>query len=116
MIKNILAFTLIGVGASLHAATIDFDPPTVNWQTDFDTPEVDVVFQTTFASYIGGYNDLSWLAIINDATATGVIDFIPVAGSQVTLNSFDLGNYVGNERLTRYSIFDLADTARPIYS
>ena len=99
--------------ANAGLMTFDGDPNT--WDTVYDTSEVDVIFQSAKYSWGSGYNDLT-NAAYTDKLENLIIDFVALGGATVTLNSFDLGNYVGRNYATQYQIFDLSDIVTPLIS
>ena len=84
-----------------------------DWQTDFDTAEVDVQIDPFLYFYGDGWNDLDGAAW-TDWGQAAYIDLVSVNGAEVTLESFDLANWYGFGGLTQYQVFDLSDLGTPL--
>jgi len=114
--------TLVGLLLSVtclinvaNAGLITFDGGASTWDTIYDTSEVDVIFQSSKIAWGTGYNDLVNVAYTNQNESL-IIDFVALAGATVSLDSFDIGNYLGRNNLTQYSIYDLSDTVTALIS
>lgn len=99
--------------ASATVMTLDGDRST--WNTVYDSSEVDVEFQTTKYNWVDGYNDLINVAYAPSG-ASLIIDFIALGSATVTLDSFDLGNWLNNGAATKYSIYDLSNLSTALVS
>lgn len=83
----------------------------------YDSADVDVQFSDNWYFWSTDYSDLTNVLYVNNPTGQNeYIDFVATPGSQVTLDSFDLGNYYGIGQSTQYHIYDLADTTSSLVS
>jgi len=111
---SFLAACLLPVSTA-NAAIMTFDEDPSTWSTRYDTTEVDVTILSPVFLWNNLFNDLINVASTNQNQAL-VIDFVALAGSTVTLNSFDLGNFLGTGSPTQYSIYDIANLSVPVLS
>lgn len=107
--------TASGPPPSGSTSTIDFETASTTWQSAYDTANVDVVLLTTMYGWPSGYNDLTNVAY-TDSGIAAIIELIPDSGYEVTLDSFDLGNYIGNGLTTEYAVYDITDLVTPLAS
>ena len=125
----VVAAALVVGGHDASAETITFDhtPPVTpippddplitpaGWETAYDTAAVDVDFVGNYYFWDTGYNDLTNVAY-GTYGGTLIIDFIANPGYEVTLESFDLGNYLDFGDTTQFHVYDLADLVTPLSS
>lgn len=96
--------------APARAALMTF--PGGDYNVIYDSANLDVTFQTQYFDWGTGYNDLPnviWTVPFGSI----IIDFQPLFGAQVTLNSFDLGSYFRFGQATKYQVYDLSDLVTP---
>ena len=111
--KTTAALALLSISGLAHSAIMTFDGSASSWDTIYDTSEIDVVFQSPKYDWPSDYNDLTNVAYTNNSL---IIDFVALGGATVSLNSFNLGNYLDYGSSTQYSIFDLSDTGTALAS
>ena len=107
----------LGFSAATFAAPITVDPSdfvatngTVVPDTFGDTADIDFtwsVLGTTMRKWNGGYSGQDAFYCGTNPGAVCFFDLAPLGGASLTLNSFDLGGWLNEDRVVAWSVADL---------
>lgn len=115
-LKMTLAGLLLTFTGFANAALITFDGEVADANVDYDTSLVDVNFGTGLAIWDLGYDDLVNVAYAGAQGGSLTIDFWALDGSAITLNNFDLANFLGRVETTMFKVYDLSAPSLEVLS